>query len=651
MGNKIVKTTTGGNLLWTDQTPAGFTPYLRDVSAVDGNTAWAVGERGQIWKTANGTTWVAQTSGTTNNLWGVEAFSAEVAFAVGENGTMLRTLDGGAQWVALSPGTSQHLMSISTTDAYHLLAVGSNGTILRSSDVGQTWTSDYSGTGAYLRGVTMIDALNAWAVGHGGTILRVSDGVTWFSQDSGTQQDLKAVSGVSSDIAWAVGTNSTVLKTVDGGEDAAVTAYFAEGCTRPGFEEWISLQNPGSGAIEVRVRYLGSEGVSIADRAYSVPAASRTSINVNQDAGTGKDVSAKLWSSATFYAERSMYFEYQAYTGIANCVDGSVAAAVPTPRQDWYFAEGCTRSGFEEWLCVMNPTADNASFTIDYTIAGGEPVSKTYGCQANSRVNVYVNGDVGPDKDVSAHVHSVVPLVIERPMYFNYNSVLGGGVWTGGHVVMGANEPQQDWYFAEGTTRPGFEEYLCIQNPNDVAANAVIIYSSPDAAASEQLELPANSRTTIFVNQKIGLGVDVSCRVVADQLIICERPMYFNYTGYGAGGWSGGSDVMGSTAAKADWYFPEGCTLNGFHQYLCISNPGEDEAAVTVTYNIKGASPKQVTHKVGGLRRFTVLANSDAGGDLEFSTAVHSTLPVSCERSMYFSYRGMWDGGTSGTGF
>ena len=48
-------------------------------------------------------------------------------------------------------------------------------------------------------------------------------------------------------------------------------------------------------------------------------------------------------------------------------------------------------------------------------------------------------------------------------MYFNYN-----GVWTGGSDVVGATYPSKTFYFAEGTTRPGFDAYLCIQNPGSL---------------------------------------------------------------------------------------------------------------------------------------------------------------------------------------
>jgi len=57
-------------------------------------------------------------------------------------------------------------------------------------------------------------------------------------------------------------------------------------------------------------------------------------------------------------------------------------------------------------------------------------------------------------------VHSSRPIVCERPMYFLY-----AGAWSGGHCVTGVTAPATDWHFAEGTTREGFDEWLCLQNP------------------------------------------------------------------------------------------------------------------------------------------------------------------------------------------
>ncbi len=71
-----------------------------------------------------------------------------------------------------------------------------------------------------------------------------------------------------------------------------------------------------------------------------------------------------------------------------------------------------------------------------------------------------------PGQDVSMRIHSSQGIIAERPMYFNYQ-----GAWTGGHDVVGATAPQRQWLFAEGYTGDGFDEWLCLQNPNDATVD------------------------------------------------------------------------------------------------------------------------------------------------------------------------------------
>jgi len=67
----------------------------------------------------------------------------------------------------------------------------------------------------------------------------------------------------------------------------------------------------------------------------------------------------------------------------------------------------------------------------------GANAMQTVAVKAMSRVTVDVNAFIGPNQDVSARVTCNNPMVVERPMYFNYQ---GSGTrlnWTGGHDVIG----------------------------------------------------------------------------------------------------------------------------------------------------------------------------------------------------------------------
>ncbi|MBC7084598.1 MAG: hypothetical protein H5T95_14110 [Firmicutes bacterium] len=420
--------------------------------------------------------------------------------------------------------------------------------------------------------------------------------------------------------------------------------YFAEGCTREGFEEWLCIQNPGEQPIDVHAVYM-LFGAEPREATYPVPARSRFSVNVNVAVGPGQDVSVMLWSEGDFFAERPMYFSYKQGQPGYSWDGGHVTFGVTSPRSDWYFAEGCTREGFEEWLCIQNPTQTEAEVYIDYILAGAPTQQKYCRVAPRSRSSVNVNADVGEGQDVSAHVHSNTPIVVERPIYFRYGAVFNPGAWTGGHVVMGTSSPQTEWYFAEGCTRAGFEEWICIQNPNPANAHLEVSYVTSGGVENREYEVAANSRHTLSLNRELGTELDVSCHIISDQPIICERPLYFNYTGRGAPGWAGGSAELGVNAARNDWYFAEGYTGGSFHEWICVLNTGSETAKLRVTYNIQGEVPRVRYHNAPP-GRYTIFVNEDAGADLQLSALVEvfSGEAIICERSMYFNQNGWTDG-------
>src|SRR5207248_8205140 len=67
-----------------------------------------------------------------------------------------------------------------------------------------------------------------------------------------------------------------------------------------------------------------------------------------------------------------------------------------------------------------------------------------------------------------------VGIVAERPMYFIHD--FGNGSVNGAHDVLGAAVGDTSWFFAEGTLRNGFFEFITLQNPNDTAARARLDY-------------------------------------------------------------------------------------------------------------------------------------------------------------------------------
>jgi hypothetical protein len=148
---------------------------------------------------------------------------------------------------------------------------------------------------------------------------------------------------------------------------------------------------------------------------------------------------------------------------------------------------------------------------------------------------------VGEGKNVSAKVTSDQPIVVERPMYFNYK-----GIWTGGHDVMGTASPREEFYFAEGYTGAGFEEYLSLMNPNPSPTTAHITYMfNGGTPQTQDVGIGPNTRATVNVNAVVGPDKQVSMMLTSDDPIVAERPMYFSYNGMNKPNWTGGHIVMG----------------------------------------------------------------------------------------------------------
>jgi hypothetical protein len=114
--------------------------------------------------------------------------------------------------------------------------------------------------------------------------------------------------------------------------------------------------------------------------------------------------------------------------------------------KDWYFAEGYTGPGFEEWILLYNPPADRggSGSGVDVELLfygssgyiGGAFVSVASGQRVSVNINDLLLSGFGYSGDVSIVAHNgAFPFVAERALYFDYK-----GQWTGGNQSLGYNE-------------------------------------------------------------------------------------------------------------------------------------------------------------------------------------------------------------------
>jgi len=305
------------------------------------------------------------------------------------------------------------------------------------------------------------------------------------------------------------------------------------------------------------------------------------------------------------------------------------AGAFPVARS-WYFAEGTTAYGFEEYVCVQNPTPNVAKVQATYMMPPekGQKLGDEFELPSLSRATINV-AEVAPSTDVSVKVDSDQEVICERSMY-----------WAGraeGHDSIGVMSPQTKWYLAEGCTNYGFEEYLSLQNPLSSNSTATITYNtSSGPKARAPIVVPAHSRKTIKVNDDVPPD-DVSVTVNATKPLVAERSMYWDAR-------RGGHDSIGTSLPSLSWFMAEGSTKWGFDTFVLVQNPGTVDATVNMTY-LTGSGPVPEAPPIvvkAGTR--TTVDPRGVVGNADFSTKVTSSRGIICERSMY------WNNGTGKAG-
>lgn len=182
------------------------------------------------------------------------------------------------------------------------------------------------------------------------------------------------------------------------------------------------------------------------------------------------------------------------------------------------------------------------------------------------------------------------------------------------------------WYFAEGSTRPPFDLWLLLQNPDPFPAETRITYMAGDGRLVEQtVRVPASSRYSIYVNQVLP-DADLSIRVESDGNVLAERAMYFGHDGHVS---------PGTAAASRTWYLAEGSTAPPFDTWVLLHNPDTSPASVLVRFYKEDGSQQEVALTLLPGSRQSIYVNQLFRSP-GFATVVHADRPIVVERAMYF---------------
>ena len=358
-------------------------------------------------------------------------------------------------------------------------------------------------------------------------------------------------------------------------------------------------------------------------------------------------------STLPIAAERAMYFD----TGVAGLATngGHAVVGVADDRTSWSFAEGTTQPGFREFLTLLNKGNADASTSITYGIEGGGTRTVPVVVPARRRITVNVADQLGEVVGHSTVVNSSVPILAERPVYFN--GTVGGLAVKGGHVAFGSRSAQEV-FFAEGNVLPDYRQFVTLANPDPAATITVtldyLLENGP--SQSRTVTVDAGSRRTVqvfnaadpgglgtAVSDPVTQGVSMKVHTDATKGVVVERPMYFSHSFPGLDGpVAEGHSSPGSTGLSPAWAFAEGTTLPGFDTFITIANPGEAQTATITYYTDRPTDGPQVrTVPVNTNSRTTVQmfgAVGQGGLGLErtgVSFTVAATKPLLVERPLY----------------
>lgn len=199
-----------------------------------------------------------------------------------------------------------------------------------------------------------------------------------------------------------------------GATEPAAGWGLAEGATWPGFEEWVLIQNPTASRVGASLYFLTPEGAYYGPAGYIDPG-TRVSVRVN-DYMPGCDIATIVLTDSEeekVVVERSMYVASPDGKLGSHNATGSIYAS-----GGWYLPEGCTLSGFDEWITVMNiDTENNAQVQLTFmtpqgAVEGPDGILPPL-TRATCRVNDFISGNV------STKVESDNYVVCERAMYMD----------------------------------------------------------------------------------------------------------------------------------------------------------------------------------------------------------------------------------------
>lgn len=361
---------------------------------------------------------------------------------------------------------------------------------------------------------------------------------------------------------------------------APAHAFLSEGYTSLGYQEYLSLLNPRGRAIHAQVTFYRIDGALRRVGVRLAPYARQT-LDVNKLAPK-ESTSVRVDADGGVVAERSLYHG-----------NSSIVSGVPLPGRRWYVPEGDVGSLFADELRVFNPYDRTAAVTLTaYRGDGTSRVSRRT-VPGETRLNVSLD-DAAPVGPASFTVDSSEPVVVE--------SVLRQRRASGPSAAMALASPSALWYFPDGGTTDGNQEYISIFNPNNVPVGVHLHPVTADGYLPRAtLRVGAHARAVFVVHGLLH-------RAGMATVLGADRPVVAQEVRYTTGG--GVALIDGAPAPSRTWGFADGYAGLDFKEWITLLNPGDRVATVTVRLIGRRGIARTVTLREGPRHRDYLFVNS-----------------------------------------
>jgi len=284
----------------------------------------------------------------------------------------------------------------------------------------------------------------------------------------------------------------------------ATSWYFANGNTGNHYREYIALQNPGTGPVQVAVHILPTH-----HRAFTIyrtlAPASRTTIKVNSY--LRKDaVGVTVTSNGPIVANRTIFIRH----GMTS------KTGVTAPGRTWYFAAGPHNPRARHWIGVINPLNRRSYITLHaYGPLGNELGTIKHWVKAHGRVG-YLMNHAAHRADVAVVLTASRPVVAEQTTYV-------GRAHNAATDTFGKQAPARSWSFAAVNTLAANQavDKLDFFNPSLTPVPVVVQFIQANGAVAERTYVVAPLAHhlvdvgSVVPNAQLGLVVASSAPFVA----------------------------------------------------------------------------------------------------------------------------------------